>query len=130
MAMTGFDSRWTDFPAYIIGITKEIWEERGLATLNHYYAKDIIVRMANGITVGNAGVIAGTMATLAEFPDRTLLADDVVWCGTPETGMPAAGYDAAGLCSRGDRAPGRTGAGEAPLHARAGPAGPVRRAWQ
>jgi predicted ester cyclase len=87
MAITGFDSRWADFPAYIIGITKEIWEDRGLATLNHYYAKDIIVRMANGITVGNAGVIAGTMATLAEFPDRTLLADDVVWCGTPETGM-------------------------------------------
>jgi predicted ester cyclase len=87
MAMTGFDSRWADFPAYIIGITKEIWEDRGLATLNHYYSKDIIVRMANGITVGNAGVIAGTMATLAEFPDRTLLADDVIWCGTPETGM-------------------------------------------
>ena len=32
-------------------------------------------------------MIAGTMATLAEFPDRQLLADDVVWCGTPETGM-------------------------------------------
>jgi predicted ester cyclase len=27
------------------------------------------------------------MATLAEFPDRTLLGEDVIWNGTPETGM-------------------------------------------
>jgi hypothetical protein len=27
------------------------------------------------------------MATLAEFPDRTLLAEDVIWSGTPEEGM-------------------------------------------
>lgn len=87
MSMPGFDPRWEDFPAYIIGITKEIWEGRQLATLNHYYSSDVIVRMASGVTVGNAGVIASTMATLAEFPDRTLLADDVVWCGTPESGM-------------------------------------------
>jgi hypothetical protein len=87
MAMTGFDARWEDFPGYIIGITKEIWEDRGLATLHRYYSPDVIVRMASGLTVGNAGVIAGTMAVLAEFPDRTLLADDVVWCGTPEEGM-------------------------------------------
>ena len=87
MGMAGFDPQWEDFPAYIIGITKEIWEGRQLATLNHYYSSDVIVRMASGVTVGNAGVIASTMATLAEFPDRTLLADDVVWCGTPESGM-------------------------------------------
>jgi hypothetical protein len=87
MGMSGFDPRWADFPAYIIGITKEIWEERQLATLNHYYSNDVIVRMASGVTVGNASVIASTMATLAEFPDRTLLADDIVWCGTPESGM-------------------------------------------
>ena len=27
------------------------------------------------------------MATLAEFPDRALLGEDVIWCGTPEDGM-------------------------------------------
>jgi predicted ester cyclase len=37
--------------------------------------------------VGNEGVIAATMATLAEFPDRTLFGEDVIWSGTPETGM-------------------------------------------
>jgi len=87
MTMAGFDPRWDTFPDYIIGITEEIWEGRAIASLRHLYAEDIIVRMAGGISVGNEAVIAGTMATLAEFPDRELLADDVVWSGTPETGM-------------------------------------------
>jgi hypothetical protein len=87
MAMTGFDPRWETFPDYIIGITKEIWEGRDIASLRSCYAEDIIVRMPGSISIGNQAVIAGTMATLAEFPDRELLADDVVWSGSPETGM-------------------------------------------
>jgi predicted ester cyclase len=34
--------------------------------------------------VGNSGVIAATLATLAEFPDRELLGEDVIWCATPD----------------------------------------------
>lgn len=79
--------KWKDFPDYILGITKEIWEDRGIGTLTHYYSDDIIVRSPSGISVGNQTVIAATMATLAEFPDRTLLGEDVIWSGTPETGM-------------------------------------------
>lgn len=85
--MRGFSNRWSDFPDYIIGITKEIWEDRGLATLHQYYASDIPVRTPIGITKGNLGVIASTMGTLAEFPDRTLLGEDVIWSGDPEEGM-------------------------------------------
>jgi hypothetical protein len=85
--MNGFDPKFKDFPDYIVGITKEIWEDRGIATLHRYYAPAIIVRNPAGITVGNQGVIASTTATLAEFPDRTLLAEDVIWSGTPEDGM-------------------------------------------
>jgi hypothetical protein len=40
----GFDSRWKDFPDYFIGITKKIWEDRGISTLHRYYSPDIIVR--------------------------------------------------------------------------------------
>ena len=29
--MKGFDPRWSDLPHYILGITKEIWEDRGIA---------------------------------------------------------------------------------------------------
>lgn len=85
--MKGFDPRFRDFPDYILGITKEIWEDRGIATLHHYYAPDIVVRSPGSVVVGNRGVIAATMATLAEFPDRKLFGEDVIWSGTPEEGM-------------------------------------------
>ena len=85
--MKGFDPKFQDFPDYIIGVTKEIWEDRGIHTLNQYYAPDIVVRSPASVVVGNQGVIAATLATLAEFPDRELLGEDVIWCGTPEDGM-------------------------------------------
>lgn len=85
-AFTGFSQRWADFPDYIIGITKEIWEDRGLATLHDYYADDVVMRFPSGILRGNQTVINGTMATIAEFPDRVLLAEDVIWSGDAETG--------------------------------------------
>lgn len=85
--MDGFDPKFRDFPDYIIGITREIWEDRGIATLHDYYASDIVVRSPASVVVGNQGVIAATMATLAEFPDRVLLGEDVIWSGTPEDGM-------------------------------------------
>ncbi|WP_282063213.1 ester cyclase [Roseobacter litoralis] len=85
--MKGFDPKFKDFPDYIIGITKEIWEDRGIATLHQYYSDDIVVRSPASVVIGNQNVIGATMATLAEFPDRTLLGEDVIWSGTPEKGM-------------------------------------------
>ena len=87
MALKGFDPKWKDFPDYIIGVTKEIWEERGIAKLNHYYAPDIVVRSPASVVVGNQGVIAATMATLAEFPDRELPGEDVIWSHDGEQGL-------------------------------------------
>lgn len=85
--MKGFDPKFRDFPDYILGITKEIWEDRGIATLHDYYAPEIVVRAPASVVVGNQGVISATMATLAEFPDRVLLGEDVIWSGSPEEGM-------------------------------------------
>ncbi|MEP1537368.1 MAG: ester cyclase [Paracoccaceae bacterium] len=85
--MKGFANKFKDFPDYILGITQEIWEQRGLSTLHEYYSKDIPVRSPGSIVFGNENVIAATMATLAEFPDRRLLGEDVIWSGTPEDGM-------------------------------------------
>lgn len=85
--MKGFSNRWADFPDYIIGITKEIWEDRGIGTLNHYYAPDIPVRSPMGIQRGNQAVIASTMATCHEFPDRQLFGEDVIWSDDPDYGL-------------------------------------------
>ena len=87
MSVPGFSQRWKDFPDYIIGITKEIWEDRGVETLNRYYATDIPVRSPMGIQRGNKAVIASTMATINEFPDRELLGEDVIWSGDAGTGF-------------------------------------------
>ncbi len=84
--MKGFSNRWKDFPDYILGITHEIWEDRQLRTLDHYYAENIPMRFPSGLAQGNAGVIDGTMATLAEFPDRQLKGEDVIWSGDEEVG--------------------------------------------
>lgn len=85
--MKGFDPKFADLPDYILGITHEIWESRGLHTLHDYYAPTIPVRSPSGVVVGNEGVIAATMATLAEFPDRQLLGEDVIWSGNEDDGF-------------------------------------------
>ena len=85
--MKGFSNRWQDFPDYIIGITKEIWEDRGIGTLNHFYAPDVVVRSPMGIQSGNQAVIASTMATCHEFPDRQLFGEDVIWSDDPDFGL-------------------------------------------
>jgi len=81
---TGSDSRWKDLPDFILGVTKEIWEDRRTSALHDYYSADISVRSPAGVVVGNRQVIAATTATLAEFPDRLLLGEDVLWHGEKE----------------------------------------------
>jgi len=77
--MRGFDSRWQDVPHFIIGITREIWEERKIGSLRNLYADGLVVRSPASVVVDNSQVIAATLATLAEFPDRELLGEDVIW---------------------------------------------------
>ncbi|TYB83426.1 ester cyclase [Maritimibacter fusiformis] len=84
--MKGFQDKFTDLPDYIIKITKEIWEDRGLATLNHYYAPDVIMRSPGGVLQGNVPVIQDTVETLCQFPDKQLLAEDVIWSGDDDEG--------------------------------------------
>jgi len=85
-AFSGFSPKWADFPAYIIGITEDIWEGRAVRSLDWSYAPDVIVRTPSGITQGNETVKNGTMATLHEVPDRQLYGEDVIWSGDAETG--------------------------------------------
>ena len=51
MPLQGFDPRWRDFPDYILGVTKEIWEDRSIASLRRHYADDIIVRSPASVAV-------------------------------------------------------------------------------
>ena len=68
-------------------MTHEIRKERGVASLHRYYAPDVPVRSPASVVVGNRGVIAATLATLTEFPDRLLLGEDVIRSGDEEAGF-------------------------------------------
>ena len=77
--MKNFAPHWQSPEHYILGITKQIWEDREVDSLTHYYAPDLVVRSSASVIQGNTGIIAATLATLAELPDRELLGEDVIW---------------------------------------------------
>jgi hypothetical protein len=79
----GADDKLVD---YILGITFEIWEQRKVGLIHQYYDADIAVYALDGITRGASGMVDGTNAMLAAYPDRLLLVDDVIWSGTHEDG--------------------------------------------
>ena len=75
-----------DIVDFILGITFEIWEERGVELIHQYYAEDCIIWGLDGITHGAAEVVDATWQTLEAFPDRLLLAENVIWSGNREDG--------------------------------------------
>ncbi len=87
MPLPGFDPKWKGLPDYIIGITKEIWEDRAVHTLDHYYTTDMIKRSPTSVVIGKAAVISETVGSLALTPDMQILAGDVIWSGDEVTGF-------------------------------------------
>lgn len=78
MGLQGFDKRFCDLRDYILTITEEIWEGRGIDLIRHYYSEDCPVKTPAGAFRGVEKVVQSTLATLQEFPDRTLLGEDVI----------------------------------------------------
>jgi predicted ester cyclase len=77
--MMGFAPKFRTPEDYIIGITYDIWEGGGLGMIESaYYAAACPVYTPLSVSHTAQEVTAGTRATLAEFPDRNLLADDVI----------------------------------------------------
>ena len=85
--MKGFDPEFRDLDHYIRVITDRIWEGRRMGDIRRYYAQDCAVETPAVVTVGLQPVIEGTRATLAAFPDRRLLAEDVIFSGDEERGF-------------------------------------------
>ena len=79
--MQGFDAEFRDLDHYIRVITDRIWEGRRIPDIHRYYAEGCAVESPAGVSLGTQPVMAGTRATLAAFPDRRLLAEDVIISG-------------------------------------------------
>jgi len=86
-SMCGFDEQFTDIVHYIIKITHDIWEGKGIGLIYDYYSHNCPVHTAEGLIYGREAMIASTLATLAAFPDRRLYGDEVIWTGDDETGF-------------------------------------------
>ena len=85
--MKGFDAEFRDIEHYIRTITERIWEGRRIEDIRRYYAEGCAVEMPGSVSFGVEPVIAGTRATLAAFPDRRLLAEDIIVSGSEEGGF-------------------------------------------
>ena len=55
--------------------------------LERYYADNVLLRSPTGMVTGRQGVVASTLQTLYEFPDRRLLGEDVIWRGDEANGF-------------------------------------------
>ena len=86
-SLEGFDPRFADFVDYILGITHEIWEEKAVGKLYDYYANTVRIHTSDGTIYGREAVLAGTLATLAAYPDRRLYGDEVIWGGDDQQGL-------------------------------------------
>ena len=89
--MLGFDPKFEDFPGYLLGVSQEIWEERGLAArMQDYLHPEVILRSPQGVTAGEGAVTAAALSALVECPDTRMLGEDVIWCGSAEAGFAGA----------------------------------------
>ena len=86
-AMPGFDADFANLDHYIRTITERIWEGRRLDDIHRYYGADCAVETPASVSVGVQPVIDGTRATLLAFPDRRLLAEDVIVSGSAQQGF-------------------------------------------
>ena len=84
--MQGFDEEFADIEDYILRITDRIWKEKNFAAISRYYAADAVIHTLAGPVLGSEKVIAGTKSTLAAFPDRRLIAEEVIWGGDDRAG--------------------------------------------
>ena len=77
--LEGFDPKYRDFVDYILKITHNIWEEKGIGIIYDTYHNNVIMHAGTQNIVGIKEVISGTMQTLHAFPDRRLIGQDVIW---------------------------------------------------
>ena len=85
--MPGFDSQYRDFVHYIMKITHNIWEEKGIGIIYDTYHNNCIMHAGSINIVGIKEVISGTLQTLYGFPDRRLIGQNVIWSPLGKNGF-------------------------------------------
>ena len=77
--LPGFDACYADIVDYILRCTHRIWEEKNIGLCATHYSADCRVWTLGGVSVGAATVIDNTLGAIEAFPDRSPVAEDVIW---------------------------------------------------
>jgi predicted ester cyclase len=81
--LPGFEATYVNIVDYIIRITHQIWEEKDIGYIYDTYAHDCMVYDDFGLTTGRDKVVAHTAGTINAFPDIRIIADELIWAGSP-----------------------------------------------
>ena len=85
--MRGFAAEFRDLDHYIRVITERIWEGRRIDDILIYYSDPCVVETSTAVSTSVQDVITGTRATLDMFPDRRILAEDIIQSGDAQGGF-------------------------------------------
>ena len=78
-ALVGFDEEFVDIVDYILRITHRIWEQKNIGLCYRYYADVCPVFTLGAYGENIEDVIQGTLKTIAAFPDRSLIGENVIF---------------------------------------------------
>ena len=85
--MKGFDAEFQNLDQYIRVITDRIWEGGRIEDIRLYYSDPCVVETCTSVSTSIEDIISGTHATMAMFPDRRILAEDVIQSGDENGGF-------------------------------------------
>ena len=77
--LDGFDPVYADIVDYIVRCTHRIWEAKDIGLCRTHYADDVVMHTLAGPARGVETVVQNTVATMAAFSDRVVVAEDVIW---------------------------------------------------
>jgi hypothetical protein len=77
--LDGFDSVYSDIVDYIVRCTYNIWDRKDIGLIRTHYSADCPVFSLAGKIVGAEAMVHGTLEALAAFPDRSPIAEEVIW---------------------------------------------------
>lgn len=100
--LRGFDAEFRNLDHYIRVITDRIWEGGRIDDIRLYYSDPCIVDTPAAVSTTVQQVVDGTRATLAMFPDRRLLAEDIIQSGDGQGGFLSSHRIISTMTHRGD----------------------------
>ena len=77
--LDGFEPVYSDIVDYIVRCTHRIWEQKDIGLCRTHYGDDCVMHTLNGPARGREVVVQGTLAALAAYADRQVIAEDVIW---------------------------------------------------